>query len=191
MNTNALYYTMIFLLGTTFISCLVYGLTISDDTISDNMIVYTTYRITLSTCVLIQICIWAMCVYSKRQANPDTAAWGLFSLVVTSTSWIVLANILSGTVHIVAVASFTVSFMVDLLILCNLTWQKRAVDTLILSVAFLLACMVVMTILFNTNKFYIMEHIGFIAYGLVFVVFFSVHPPADWGSEYYYENEMI
>jgi hypothetical protein len=130
-------------------------------------------------------------MYSKRQTDPDTAAWGLFSLTVTATSWIVLSNILSGTVHITAVAIFTTSFMVDLLIMCNLTWQKRAVESLILSVALLLACIAVMTILFNTNKFYIMEHVGFIAYGLVFVVFFLVHPPSDWGSEYSYENEMI
>lgn len=191
MVPNALYYALILLLGTTLVSCLVYGLTISDETVSDNMIVYTPYRILISACILLQVCVWTMCLYSKRWADPDTAAWGLLSLGVTATSWVVLSNILSGTVHIAFVACFVTSFMVDLLILCNLTWQRRAVDVLILSVAFLLACMVAMIILFNTNKFYIMEHVGFIAYSLVFTVFFLVHPPAEWGSEYYCENEMI
>ena len=192
MSGRILYNTLICTLGSILLGILIYGLSLADDTVSNTMISSTHYRIIISVCILLQISVWITCRYSKRRTDPDTAAWGLLSLGITAASWVGLTNILSGTPHIIFVIIFTTSFMVDLLILCNLTWQRRAVDILLLSIAFLLICMIAMIILYNTNKFFIMEHVGMIAYSLIFTVFFLAHPPEEWeGGEYLDCNEYV
>lgn len=176
-------------IGLTLLFTLIYGLTLSNDTVSNNMLTFIPYRIVLSTCILVQISIWAVCLYSKRVIDPDTSAWGLLSVGSTICCWVGLSTILSGNTHFVFVALFIGFFLISLLILCNLTWQRRAVTVLITSVAILLLCIIIMTILFNNKEFYIMEHIAFITYSLIFVVFFLAHTPEEWGAEEEFQDE--
>ena len=164
------------------LTCLIYGLTISSDTISNNMIINTPYRIVISTCIVLQMSILITCMYTKRCLDPDTATWGLFSAGVTAGSWVGLSIILSGTPHIVFVVLFLSSFMMDILIMCNLTWQRRAVNILVTCIAFMLVCLVAMVILFNNRQFYIMEHVGMITYSIIFTAFFLEHTPDAWGE---------
>lgn len=177
-----LYKILVCSLGLSLLSCLIYSISSHKDTVSNTMLNNTPYRIAISTCIVIQMCFWVICMYSKRWTDPDTAAWGMFCLGITMCGWIGLTSVLEGSIHIAFVATFISFFLLDLLILCSLTWQKHAVDLLILSVAFLLVCMIAMLILFNTNRFYIMEHVGFIAYSLIFTGFFLAHTPDEWGA---------
>lgn len=182
ISTSAvLYRALVCALGLTLLVCLIYSVSAHKDTVSNTMLHNVTYRIALSTCIVLQMCFWVICMYSKRWMDQDTSAWGLFCLGVTMGGWIGLTSILEGDIHITFVAIFITFFLLDLLILCNLTWQRHAVDILILSVAFLIVCMIAMIILFNTNQFYIMEHVGFISYSLIFTVFFLAHTPEEWG----------
>jgi hypothetical protein len=121
-------------------------------------------------------------MYTKRHIDPDTATWGLLSTGVTAGSWVGLSTILSGTPHVVFVVLFLSSFMMDMLIMCNLTWQRRAVNILVVSIAFMLVSTLAMIVLFNYRQFYIMEHVGMIAYSLIFTAFFVEHTPVEWGE---------
>ena len=180
--SSLLYKLLVCVLGLSMLSCLLYSITAHKDTVSNAMLNNIPYRIALSTCIVLQICFWVTCMYSKRWMDPETSAWGLLCLGITVGGWIGLTSILEGDMHVAFVGIFIFFFGLDLLILCSLTWQKPAADILVLSVAFLLVCIVAMIILFNTNQFYIMEHVGFIAYSLIFTAFVLAHPPADWGA---------
>ena len=185
---DILYKILVCSLGGSLLACLIYSVSAHKDTVSNAMLNNIPYRIALSTCIVIHMCFWITCMYSKRWIDPDTCTWGLFCLGVTIGGWIGLTTILEGDIHIVFVAIFITFFCLDLLILCNLTWQRHAVDILILSVAFLIVCIIAMIILFNTNQFYVMEHVGFIAYSVIFTAFFLTHTPEEWGAGQYEDS---
>jgi hypothetical protein len=175
-----LYYSFICALGLTLLVTLVYGLTLSNDTISNNMLIFTPYHIVLSTCIFLQIGVWTLCLYSKRAMDPGAAIWGFITMGIVTCSWVGLSTILTGTPHVIFVCIFMASFIINILIMCNLTWQEDAGKVLRTSVAFVIVCVVAMIILFNKGEFYIMEHVAFISYSLVFLVFFIVHTPSQW-----------
>jgi hypothetical protein len=177
------YVISVCILGLTMLCTLMHGLTLSKDTVSHMMLTYDPYRIVLSTCIILQLGFWAVCLYSKRSIDPDTAGWGFFSLGITTCSWVGLTTILSGDLHYAFVCIFIAFFFFDLLIMCNLTRQRCAGEVLIAGIGLLLLCIVAMIILFNNKEFYIMEHVAFISYSLVFTAFFLVHTPAEWGEE--------
>ena len=177
------YYTITITLGLTLLCSLSYGLTLSKDTVSHNMLTNITYRVFISTCIILQMSFWVICMYCMTRTDPDITAWGLACMGVTITSWMGLSTILTGTPHNVFVCIFVSSFLIDLLVLCALTWQKKAVEVLIIGIAFLLICIVTMMVLYNNKEFYIMEHVAFISYSLIFTVFFLVHTPENWGDE--------
>jgi hypothetical protein len=177
---KVLYNTFICVIGLTHLCTLIYGLTLSNDTISHNMLTYLPYRIVLSTCIFLQMGVWTVCLYSKRAMDPHTVIWGFLTLVIETCSWVGLSTILSGLPHYIFVCFFMASFFVCILILCNLTWQEAAGNVLRLCVIFMSVCGTVMLILFNHGEFYIMEHVAFIGYSLVFVAFFIAHPPSHW-----------
>ena len=162
---------------------LIHGLTLSNDTVSHMMLTYNPYRIVLITCISLQIGFWAVCLYTKQYIDPDTAGWGLLCLGITTCSWVGLTTILSGDLHYAFVCIFIAFFFMDLLIMCNLTRQRYAVEVLIAGISLILLCIVAMIILFNYKEFYIMEHVAFIAYDIVFTVFFLVHRPAEWSDQ--------
>ena len=37
-------------------------------------------------------------------------------------------------------------------------------------------------ILFNNNEFYLLEHVSFIIYSVIFTLFFTVHPYTEWDA---------
>jgi hypothetical protein len=176
-----LYYTFICVLGISLLFTLIYGLTLSNETISNNMLTYIPYRITLSTCILLQMGVWTLCLYSKRNVDYNAASWGFVVMCLVTFSWVGLSTILIGEQHFIFVGLFMASFLVSTLILCSLTWQEEAVHVLKLCVLFTIICDVSMMILFNNGKFYIMEHVAFISYSIVFISFFLIHPPSEWG----------
>ena len=177
---KVLYNTFICVLGLTHLCTLIYGLTLSNDTISHNMLTYLPYRIVLSTCIFLQMGVWTVCLYSKRAIDPHTVTWGFLTLGIVTGSWVGLTTILTGQPHYIFVGIFMASFFVCILILCNLTWQEAAGTVLRLCVAFISVCVIAMVILFNHGEFYIMEHVAFIGYSLVFMAFFITHPPSHW-----------
>jgi hypothetical protein len=179
---NACYTAAVLSLGLTMLCTLIYGLTLSKETVSDNMITYTPYRIILSISILIQTGFWTTCMYSKWATDPETTAWGLTTIGVTVCGWVGLSTVLTGITHAVFVCVFIASFLVTVLILCSLTWQRRVVDMLMLCIAFLLVCIVVMAILYNNKEFYIMEHMALITYSLIFTFLFLSHTPDQWGA---------
>jgi hypothetical protein len=178
----ACYIISVLSLGLTMLLTLIYGLTISSETVSENMDTYTAYRIILSISIIIHTGFWAICMYSKWDIDPETTTWGLITIGVTVGGWVGLSTILTGTTHAVYVCVFISSFLVTVLILCSLTWQRHVVDMLMLCTAFLLVCIVVMTILYNNKEFYIMEHVALITYCLIFILFFLSHTPDQWGA---------
>ncbi len=177
-----LYFTFICVLGLTLLCTLIFGLTLSRDTISNNMLTYIPYRIVLSTCIFIQMAVWIVCLYSKRAMDPDAAVWGYVTMGIVTCSWVGLTTILTGTVHFIFVSTFIIFFFISMLIICNLTWQDQAGKVLRISMAFIIVCAIAMTILYNEGEFYIMEHVAFISYSLVFMAFFIVHTPSHWGT---------
>ena len=179
---NVCYTVSVVTLGLTLLCSLSYGLTLSEDTVSHNMLTNIPYRVLISTCIILQLSFWVVCMYSKTRTDPETTAWGLACTGITITSWMGLSIMLTGTPHDVFVCIFVSSFLIDLLVLCTLTWQRRAVEVLISSIAFQLICIVTMMVLYNNKEFYIMEHVAFISYSLIFTVFFLVHTPEDWGD---------
>jgi hypothetical protein len=176
------YFIFIFILGLTLIFTLIYGLTRESDTVSNNMLTYVPYRITLSTCILLQLGVWTLCLYSKQAIEPDTAVWGFLTMGLATFSWVGLSTVLMGMVHITFVVIFMASFLISMLILCQLTWQEEAGNVLRLNIALAIFCDIAMVILFNNGQFYILEHIAFISYSISFVLFFIIHPPNQWGS---------
>lgn len=177
---RCLYFSFICTLGLALLITLIYGLTLSNDTISNNMLTFIPYRIVLSTCIFLQMGVWTLCIYSKRVMDPGAAIWGFLTMGVVTCSWVGLSTILTGTPHIVFVCTFMASFVASILIVCNLTWQEDAGKVLRLSVAFVIVCVIAMIILFNRGEFYIMEHVAFISYSLVFLAFFITHTPSHW-----------
>lgn len=183
------YVILICTLGLTLLCTLIHGLTLSKDTVSHMMLTYTPYRVVLSACILLQMGFWTVCLYSKWYIDPGAAGWGLLSLGITICSWVGLTTILSGNLHYAFVCIFIAFFFMDLLILCNLTRQRYAGEVLIAGIGLLLLCIVAMIILFNNKEFYIMEHVAFISYSLIFTVFFLVHRPGEWGE--FIEPEFV
>ena len=107
---KVLYNTFICVLGLTHLCTLIYGLTLSNDTISHNMLTYLPYRIVLSTCIFLQMGVWTVCIYSKRVMDPHTATWGFLTLGVVTGSWVGLSTILTGMPHYIFVGIFMASF---------------------------------------------------------------------------------
>jgi hypothetical protein len=188
-HSTACYALLVCTLGLTLLCSLAYGLTLSEDTVSHNMLTNIPYRVIISSCIVLQLSFWVICMYSKTKTDPDTAAWGLACTGITIASWMGLSTMLTGTPHDVFVCIFVLSFLIDLLVLCTLTWQRMAVEVLTTSIAFQLICIVIMMVLYNNKEFYIMEHVAFISYSLIFTVFFLVHTPADWGAQEDGDNE--
>ncbi len=163
-----LYIVSVCILGLTLTTSLIYGLSF-DDTVSNNMLTYIPYRVLVSTCIVFQLGYWVVCIYLKD------SFWGLLCTGVTILSWIGLTSVFTGTPHVVFVGLFVASFFIFMLILCYHTWQSLAGTVLFYSIGFQAITIIAMMVMCNNNKFYLMEHIAFICYSLIFTSFFLVH----------------
>ena len=177
------YHTLIYTLGLTLMCSLIFGLThLPNKTISDNMLSNPAYRIVVSTSIILQLCIWCVCLYSKRNLNQDAVTWGYLIMIVMLTNWIGLTSILQGLEHVIFVSIFMLSFLTLMLIFSNLTWQLDAHSFIQVGLLLMSACAVGGIILFNNNEFYLLEHISFMIYSLIFTFFFTIHPFTEWDA---------
>ena len=186
------YHASIYTLGLILICSLVFGLThLPNQTISDNMLTNPAYRIVVSTSIILQLCIWCICLYSKRRLNQDAVTWGYAIMIVMLTSWIGLTSILQGLEHVVFVSLFMLCFLTLILIFGHLTWQPEAHAFIQVGLLLMSACSIGGIVLFNSNKFYLLEHISFMLYSLIFTCFFTIHPYPAWHAlpDYFEEYE--
>jgi hypothetical protein len=177
------YYTLIYSLGLTLTCSLIFGLVhLPRKTISDNMLTQPAYRIVVSSSIILQLSIWFICLYSKRMVNKRASMWGYLIMIVMLVNWIGLTSILQGIEHVVFVSLFMLCFLTLLLIFCTVTWQPEVCAFIRIGLVLLSLCSFAGIVLFNKNEFYLLEHISFIIYSLVFTFFFTMHPYPDWDA---------
>ena len=183
MLTKWAYYALIYSLGLILTCSLIFGLVhLPNNTISDNMLTQPAYRIVVSSSIILQLAIWCICLYSKRTANQNAAVWGYVVMIAMLINWIGLTSILRGTEHVIFVSLFMLCFLTLLLIFCTVTWQADVCAFIQVGLALLSACSFGGIVLFNKNEFYLLEHISFIIYSLIFTFFFTIHPYPDWDA---------
>ena len=176
-------------LGLTLTGTLVYGLAdFPPQTITQTMIDSYVFRILLTICVMLQVIVWFLCVWSKRHAEPETANWAFVSLSLVVISWIALSTILTDTTHMVFVGICVAWLLIFLLLVTKMTSHRESVTVLHLCILVLVASIVAMAILYNSHHFFIPEYIAFIAYSLIFTAFFSVHTNTRWLEDDCYEE---
>ena len=141
----------------------IYGLAAyPPDTITAHMIAHEDYRIALSTCVVIEIVIWFLCVWAKQSStHTEAAVLALLFLTSVLISWITLSTILTTNTHLVFVGILYGCFLVFTLLLCYLTRQQDALIVLRVCIFLLVVSAIAMLALYTANTFYIPEHIAF------------------------------
>jgi uncharacterized membrane protein len=171
-------------LGLTLLGTLVYGLAgFPLQTITQTMIDSAVFRIFLTVCVILQVIVWFLCVWSKRHAEPETANWAFVALSVVVISWIALSTILTNTTHDLFVGICVGALLVFLLLITKMTSHRDSVMVLHFSILILIASIIAMIILYNTHHFFIPEYVIFITYSLIFTAFFSIHTNTRWVEE--------
>ena len=160
----------------------IYGLAAyPPDTITAHMIAHEDYRIALSTCVVIEIVIWFLCVWAKQSStHTEAAVLALLFLTSVLISWITLSTILTTNTHLFFVGILYGCFLVFTLLLCYLTRQQDALIVLRVCIFLLVVSAIAMLALYTANTFYIPEHIAFFVYVLTFIAFFTVHTYPHW-----------
>ena len=183
LHNKYAYHTLIYTLGLTLVCSLIFGLAhLPNQTISNNMLTNPAYRIVVSTSIILQLCIWCVCLYSKRNMNPDAATWGYLIMMVMLTNWIGLTSILQGLEHVIFVSIFMLCFLTLMLIFCHLTWQLEAHAFIQVGLLLMSTCAMGGIILFNNNEFYLLEHVSFMIYSIIFTFFFTIHPYPQWNA---------
>lgn len=168
-------------LGLTLLGALVYGLSaFPPQTITQTMIDSAPIRITLTVCVILQIITWFLCVWSKRHAEPETANWAFVALSLVVINWIALSTILTDATHMVFVGICVAALLIFLLLITKMTSHRESVMVLRLSILVLIASIVSMIVLYNSNHFFIPEYVAFMTYSLIFTAFFSTHTNSKW-----------
>ena len=148
------------------------------------------YLIITSTCILLQICVWGLCIFTKGLLLPrlpesdaaTEAVWGLLMLALMIVSWIGLTSVLQGAVHAVFSGLFSSAFLVFIPLLCHyLTSEPILFIICILGFAIILACELSILILYCTNQsIFVPQQMGLMAYTILFTLFFSLHPYSQW-----------
>jgi hypothetical protein len=180
---EALFRLYILTIGLTLLGTLVYGLSaFPPQTITQTMIDSAPFRITLSVCVILQVIIWVLCIWAKRESDPDTASWAFVALSLIVISWIALSTILTDSVHMIFVAICYGTLIIFILLITRMTTHYDAGIVLRISIISLIACVVAMIILYNNHHFFIPEYIGFISYAMVFTFYFVIHTDVRWAE---------
>jgi hypothetical protein len=171
-------------LGLTLLCALIYGLVaFPPQTITQSMIDWPVFRLILTACVILQLTIWLLCVWSKRRAEPETADWAFVCITLVGINWIALSTILTDTSHIVFVAITVACLLIFLLLVTHMTSHPESVLVLHMSIFILVVSIVAMIILYNNHHFFIPEYIAFITYSLIFTAFFSIHTQVNWDED--------
>ena len=178
---ESLFRLWVLTLGLTLLGTLIYGLSaFPPQTITQTMIDSVVFRIILTVCVILQIVIWFLCLWSKRHLDPDITNWAFVCLSIVVISWIALSTILTDSTHIVFVCLAVACLLIFLLLILQLTSDNNLVCILRLSMLVLLSSIVSMIILYNNNEFFIAEYVAFITYSVIFTAFFATHTNVRW-----------
>ena len=179
-----IFFAVIFILGVSLMSTLAYGMANFEtgQSISEHMIDSLPYRTMLSMIVSLQVIIWMICAYSKRDMEPETVTAAFVCLTMVLLGWIGLSIFLENTAHYVFAAIAVSNIVFSILIFSRLTWQQIPRYILFVSLVPFLACIGSMLLLFGTPKFYIPEYLAFIFYSAFFTLFFLAHPYYDWAT---------
>lgn len=181
---DLLFRLLVLALAATMLGAQIFGLShYPDQTVTGNMRVESVYLILMSSSLLLQSAVWALCLYRKRALDAEACAWGAATLTVMLVAWIGLTSILTTDVHYVFTGIFVAAFLTLVLIFCYLVWQPTPSLILRLCLVLELVCIVAMLILFNSKDFYLPEQIGFLAYTVVFTLFFWTHPYSEWAEQ--------
>ena len=168
-------------LGLTLLGTLIYGLSaFPPQTITQTMIDSTVFRLVLTVCVLLQIVIWFLCLWSKRHMDPEISNWAFVSLSIVVISWIALSTILTDTTHIVFVCIAVTCLLIFLLLIMQMTSDRDSLCVLHFSLLILVISIVAMIVLYNNQEFFIAEYIAFITYSIIFTAFFATHTNVKW-----------
>lgn len=138
------------------------------------------YLSVMSATLVLQTGVWALCMFKKKHVDNEAVYWGFLALVSLICAWIGLTTVLDGKVHDILAGIFTLSFLLLVLIMSYFVWQPLPTIVLRLCLIIVLGCGVFMLIFYNTERFYLPEHVGFITYCVFFIAFFLVHPYEDW-----------
>ena len=184
MDAGRLGYTAVILvLGLTMLATFAYSLfAFPERSVSDNMIHYPAYLGLLSACLVGHILTWGL--YLHAYARHDSAAvnWGYAVLLTQAVGWVGLVTNLQGTTHMVFVGIFSAAHVVAMLILCHLVHDQDLSLLLRLSLIVALCCNILMLLLYDTQYFYLPEHVSFMFYSLYFTAFFCAQAYEDWGA---------
>ena len=173
-------------LGLTLLGTLIYGLSaFPPQTITQTMIDSVVFRISLTVCVILQVIVWFLCVWSKRYTDPETANWAFVALSLVVISWIALSTILTDATHDVFVGICVAGLLIFLLLITKMTLHRDSVMVLHFCILILVASIIAMLILYNNHHFFIPEYIIFITYSLIFTTFFSIHTNTRWVEDDY------
>jgi hypothetical protein len=181
---EALFRLWVLALGLTLLGTLIYGVSaFPPQTITQSMIDHVPFRIILTTCVILQVMVWFLCIWSKRNIEPETASWAFVALCIIVISWIALSTILTDATHIVFVGICIAGLLIFILLITKMTAHRDSVLVLHISTLILAASIAAMIILYNNHHFFIPEYVAFITYALIFTAFFSTHTQVRWGQD--------
>jgi hypothetical protein len=182
--SELLFRVYVLIIGLTLLGALIYGLSaFPSQTITQTMIDSPGFRTTLTVCVVMQIIVWFLCVWSKRHIEQETANWAFVFLSLVVISWIALSTILTDTTHAVFVGIAAASLLIFLLLITKMTSHGESVLVLKLSILMFASAIIAMVILLNHHHFFIAEYVAFITYSLIFTAFFSTHTNVKWVEE--------
>ena len=181
---EALFRLGVLALGLTLLGTLIYGVSaFPPQTITQSMIDHVPFRIILTICVILQVIVWFLCIWSKRNIEPETANWAFVMLCVIVISWIALSTILTDATHMVFVAICIASLLIFILLITKMTAHRDSVFVLHLCILILVVSIIAMVILYNNHHFFIPEYVAFITYSLIFTAFFSTHTQVQWEQD--------
>ena len=174
---------LVLCLAATMLGTQIYGLSKSpDETVTGDMKRDSHYLVLMSSSLLLQSAVWALCLYKKSGLDQEASTWGAFTLAVMLVAWIGLSTILTTDTHYVFTGVFITAFLALILIMCYLVWQPLPLLILRMCLVLEIVCTVAMLILIGERNFYLPEQIAFLTYTVIFAAFFWAHPYEEWAQ---------
>jgi len=184
MDCKLAYRILILTLGLGMVATLLYSVSsFPDKSVSADMLKHTEYLALLTTWIMGHMLIWTYCFYAKSQYCESEYGYALIALQVAA--WIGLVTNLQGVIHLIFVVIFTLTFTAILLLLCQLVWQSIPATLLRAGLIATLCCDILMLIMFDSQYFYLPEHLNLLCYAVFFTAFFYIHPYDEWGVSPY------
>ena len=174
-------------LGLALFFTLLYGIAfMSSNTITQHMKDSNSYRIILSTWVILQLITWGLCIYAKSLVSPALAGSAFVALCSTTGMWIGLSMDLTTNTHYLLTGLFVIFFLIMGICIQYMLYQNQAVLVARAGITILFVILFIYFIMYLTNtgnpgpNVFILEHVIFMVYTLVFTLFFWVHTLEYW-----------